>query len=81
VDIRIVLAIVLVVLLIASAVAHREYQAAYARRHGDVPPLLAPFTRSDPDPDVEWFRRRELVLSAGIVLVGIVLAVLLPGPS
>jgi hypothetical protein len=67
----VVLAVAFTVLAIASVIAHREYEAAYARRHRDVAPLMAPLVRRDSDADVEWFRRRDLWLTAGTAVTAI----------
>lgn len=73
--VRLGLAVGLLLLVILAAVAQREYEGAYARRHRDIPSIFAPFSRPDPDPGVDWFRRRVLALDIATIVLAIILVV------
>ena len=77
----ILLAVAFTVLAIATTIAHREYEAAYARRYRDIPPVLAPSPNADADPDVEWFRRRDFALGVAALVAAIALVLSLQGST
>ncbi len=59
-------ALLVVLILTATVVVYydtysvqRTYADVCARRHGHIPPLVDWFFKSDPDPEVERWRRRH----------------------
>lgn len=62
----------------------RTYADIYAQRHGHIPALTEWFFRPDPDPDVEYWRRRHRnawVLSAMLGGLAVVLMLVRFGSS